>query len=190
MAFRIDVEDGEAQITTPYNPDFVSRIKNAGGKWNNNKKVWEVAEDDVEYARSIMRDVYGRDDSEPGEMVDVQLTFKYEYGATCEPYVVLGKVVSRAYGRDGYAHGGDDVRFIKGGPIASGSSRNWKSAVEAGSVVILKNVPKRMSEQYSPDKDISVKIIQHKTTKENLLKQKKKLEEQLKSVNEQLKEYE
>jgi len=99
MDFRIDVENGKAKLTTPYNPEFVKKIKNAGGKWNRAEKVWVVDEDNIEYAREIMNDVYGRSDLPTSDLVDVKITFEYEKGEFCAPYVIMGKVVSRAYGR-------------------------------------------------------------------------------------------
>ena len=37
---KITVEEGRAAIESPYNPQFVSRIKKMGGKWDSIRKVW------------------------------------------------------------------------------------------------------------------------------------------------------
>ena len=43
---KIEVENGRANIYTPYNPDFVRKIKGVGGsKWNSSEKYWSIPED-------------------------------------------------------------------------------------------------------------------------------------------------
>ena len=60
---RIDVKDGVANVYTPYNPDFVRKIKGIGGaKWNGSKKCWTIPEFAIEAAREIMCEVYGYSD--------------------------------------------------------------------------------------------------------------------------------
>lgn len=47
--------NGRIAIDSPYNPDFVRRIKKAGGKWDPANKVWETDERSIETVREIMR---------------------------------------------------------------------------------------------------------------------------------------
>ncbi|MEG1433018.1 hypothetical protein [Eubacterium sp.] len=180
--FKVTFENGKAAISTPYNPEFVSKIKNAGGKWNREGKTWDVPEENIEYAREIMMDVYGRTDVVQGDCANVKLTFKYEMGEFNAPLVIMGKTVSVAYGRDSGAKSGDDVVFLKGKPISSGSVKNWKSSVEQGSIVILKNVPTTKVKSFDEDEDIIVEIEEDDDTS-RLLKEKEAIESRLEEIN-------
>ena len=57
---KIEVMNGKANVYTPYNPDFVKKVKGIGGaKWNGSEKCWEIPETAIEAARAIMCEVFG-----------------------------------------------------------------------------------------------------------------------------------
>ena len=37
-----DVGGGKALVVSPYNPDFVARVKALGGRWNPSERAWLV----------------------------------------------------------------------------------------------------------------------------------------------------
>lgn len=142
MDFEITIAKGAAQIKTPYNADFVSKIRMVGGaKWDAEKRRWIVPETAVPAVREIMRDVYGRDDLIEGETISVRLTFAETLERTTTSVIIMGHTISRAYGRDSGANPGDGVSFVQGECFSSGSARNWSSGVKGGSVVIIDKVP-------------------------------------------------
>lgn len=142
MDFEITIAKGFAQIKTPYNADFVSKIRMVGGaKWDAEKRRWIVPETAVPAVREIMRDVYGRDDLVEGETVSVRLTFAETLERTTTSVIIMGHTISRAYGRDSGANPGDGVSFVQGECFSGGSARNWTSGVKSGSVVIVDKVP-------------------------------------------------
>lgn len=142
MDFKITIAKGAAQIKTPYNADFVSKIRMVGGaKWDAEKRRWTVPETAVPAVREIMRDVYGRDDLIEGETVSVRLTFAETVEKTTASVIIMGHTVSRAYSRDSGANPGDGVSFVQGECFSGGSMRNWTSGVKSGSVVIVDKVP-------------------------------------------------
>lgn len=148
MDFKITIANGMAQIKTPYNANFVAKIKMVGGaKWDAEKRRWTVPETAVPAVREIMRNVYGRDDLIEGETVSVRLTFAETLERTTTSVIIMGHTISRAYGRDSGANPGDGVSFVRGECFSGGSMRNWSSGVKGGSVVIVDKVPVSLYER-------------------------------------------
>jgi len=142
------IGDGKIAVETPYNPEFVRRIKKAGGKWKADKKVWECDERSIEAVRAIMREVYGMDDL-PQELVTVRVTVR-EKGVIDQhtgPVVLFGRTIASAFGRDSGAKVGEGVVFEKGTCRSGGSVKNWYTIIEAGSVFTIYDVPKRAVEE-------------------------------------------
>ena len=149
---KVTIKDGRASVFTPFNRDFVSAIRNVGGrKWDADDKCWTVPEEALPQVRQIMMNIYGETDL-PGTCgsVTVKVTFKEEYYERCNDVIIFKKVIASARGRDSGARPGDDVTFIEGEPTSGGSMKNWESVVPAGAVVLLRHVPLSVWEQ---DKD-------------------------------------
>jgi len=140
--------NGRIAIDTPYNPEFVRRIKKAGGRWNAGKKVWECDERSTDAVRAIMREVYGMDDM-PQELVTVRVTVqeKDTIDQHTGPVVLFGRTIASAFGRDGGAKVGEGVVFESGNCRSGGSMKNWYTVIEAGSVFTIYDVPRRAVEE-------------------------------------------
>lgn len=143
-----NLKNGRVAIDSPYNPEFVTKIKKAGGRWNPSQKTWEVDERSIDAARTIMREVYGQDDL-PCETVNVKITI----GANSEvyedkgPVVLFGRIIASARGRDSGARLGDGVSFESGGAHSGGSMKNWYTYLEKESVFTVYDVPVLAVEQ-------------------------------------------
>lgn len=172
--FEIKMSDGKAYIYTPYNNDFVKRVKLLGGRWNAPKRCWTVDERDVQDVRNAMREVYGRDDMPVTETVDVELTFDETVEAYHAPVTIMGRTIASAFGRDSGARIGDDVMFVSGAPESTGSAKNWYTTVPAGCVVKLARLPKAMAESSVPD-GVKVRILGADVDHAELLAEKEKL---------------
>jgi hypothetical protein len=142
-----NLENGKIRIDSPYNADFVRRIKKAGGRWNASKKAWETDERNIETVRAIMREVYGQDDA-PQETVTVKVTVG-ERDIICDrgPVVLFGRNVASARGRDSGARVGEGVSFEKGTCRSGGSMKNWDTQIVAGSIFTIYDVPRLAVEQ-------------------------------------------
>lgn len=145
--FEIEIKDGQAYLTTPYNPVYVQRIKQLGARWDASSKRWRINEQSIYAARKIMREVYGEDDQKHGEKVTVIATFDKTQSALCSAYCLLGKIIAQAYGRDTGAKVGPDAAFVEGAPLSGGSVKNWETIIPKGSVVEIYNVPRSFAEQ-------------------------------------------
>lgn len=145
--FEIRVKDGKAEIYTPFNRQFVDKVKLMGARWNGSARCWTMDADAVEDVRKVMRDVYGRDDGSAGETVTVTLEFAYGYDSDYgEPVTILGRTIATAFGRDSGARVGDGVMFLEGKPTSAGSRKNWYVSIPSGSIVKLLKVPKTLIE--------------------------------------------
>lgn len=160
MNIKIAKTSGDRiNVYTPYNSDFVARVKNAGGRWDSETKCWSIPAEALEVVRAIMRDVYGIDDSNESRTVKVRLTFASEVYEYCNPVTILGHTVSRAYGRDSGAKPGTGVYFEVGAPKSGGSVKNWTSVVEQGSIVVLSAVPTTLLDRATLPEGVTSEII-------------------------------
>ena len=184
--FAIDILGDKAKVTTPYNPEFVSKVKALGGKWSPSDKTWVVSSEIIEDVRNAMRSVYGRDDRVPSETVEVLITFNKDVSVYHGPVVMFGQVVAYAFGRDSGARVGDNVFFIKGRPESGGSVKNWRTTVPAGCVVKMLKVPKVLYDGFNPETcsfDVSVELVGSKIDREALLREKQDLIQRLAEID-------
>lgn len=141
------LENGLIAIDTPYNKEFIAKIKGVGAKWNPIQKVWEADARTIETVRDIMRDVYGQDDM-PQEMVDIRIKVGEEdIWEQTGPVVIFGRTIATARGRDTGARVGDGVVLESGNVTSGGSMKNWRTIIKAGSVVTVYDVPKQAVEK-------------------------------------------
>lgn len=142
---KIELSGDTALVYTPYNADFVNRIKSSvgGAKWDGTKKAWKVPATAADAVRNIMMEIYGEtDEPESTDKVNVRLTFHKECSPLRSPVTMLGKTIASAFGRDSGAKIGDGVTFVEGKPISDGSVKNWHTTVPEGCVVMLYDVPR------------------------------------------------
>lgn len=153
---KIEISGGKANIFTPYNAEFVKRIKGIGGaKWNGAEKCWTIPAEAVDSARDIMMDVYGETDIPDGsEKMKIRITALVDIEELRAPVSFFGKNLASASGRDSGARVGDGVILESGTISSSGSMRNWTSMIKKGAVLTLTDVPKVL---YQRDKDATTK---------------------------------
>ena len=183
--FCIEVLGEKSKITSPYNPDFISKVKALGGKWSPFDKTWVVSSEILEDVRYAMMSIYGRDDRVPSETVDVLITFNEDVSTHCGPVVMFGQVVAYAFGRDSGARVGDNASFIEGHPESGGSMKNWYTVVPAGCVVKMIKVPKVLYDGFNPEtcpSGVSVELLDSKLDKEALLQEKESLIKRLNEI--------
>ena len=186
---KIEVENGRANIYTPYNPGFVRKIKGVGGsKWNSSEKYWSIPEEMIEVAREIMVEVYGYSDVKENETISLKLTFNESVVSPRSDVVLFGKILSHACGRDSGAKVGDDAAYISGCATSGGSEKNWNSVVKEGSIVILSYVNKNIYEKSEIECDITVEILETKVNKQQLLEEKERLLKRISEIDKLLQE--
>lgn len=173
---KIEVMNGKANVYTPYNPDFVKKVKGIGGaKWNGSEKCWEIPETAIEAAREIMCEVFGYSDVKENETISLKITFNEKVEEPKSDVVLFGKILSHAKGRDTGAKVGDDVAYICGGGTSGGSVKNWYSIVRDGSVAILSNVNKSIYEREKIPYNVTVEVINESKSEKDLIEEKERL---------------
>lgn len=150
-----------AKVITPYNAEFVAKVKGIGGrKWNAAERCWEVPESEIETVRVYMMDIFGETDlPTEGEKVTVKVTFNSDESKRRESITLFGKTLARAWGRDSGAKVGEDVTLISGKVTSGGSVKNWYTEVEEGTVLKVRNVPRAALEQ-DTDLDVTVEVME------------------------------
>lgn len=185
---RILYDNGKAIVYTPYDPDFISAIKMVGGaSWDKHYKAWVVPPEMVDVIRTIMVRVYGCDDNTPAEYLTLEITVNSIIYQPHGPFIMFGKTVARAMGRDSGATVGKDVAYVKGKCYSSGSTKNWCSEIEAGSVICLfhvnKNIYKKEIANISENDGYTVKLIGIEDNKKSLEEEKTQLIKRIKSID-------
>ena len=158
---QIKTGNGMAKVITPYNAEFVAKVKGIGGrKWNAAERCWEVPESEIETVRGYMMDIFGETDlPTEGEKVTVKVTFNSDESKRRESITLFGKTLARAWGRDSGAKVGEDVTLISGKVTSGGSVKNWCTEVREGTVLKVRNVPKAALEQ-DTDLDVSIEVME------------------------------
>ena len=131
----------DISVGSPFHPAFVNRAKELGGKWDSTAKVWTFDARDEDDVRALCRAVYGTDGSPDTKLVDLRITFKSGARAGQRAVYVCGREIARAWGRDSGAKLGEGVKLVEGRITSGGSSKNWATVVDAGSVFIVRDVP-------------------------------------------------
>lgn len=74
---EVKIRDDKAMLYTPYNPEFVKRIKKfSDARWNSGEKCWTIDESNLGAARVIMKEIYGYADNEINEKVTLKIHVK------------------------------------------------------------------------------------------------------------------
>lgn len=199
---KIEVKDSLAKIYTPFNSEFVRKIKNVGGsRWDSLERCWCFPTDMVDAVREICRSVYGFDDLNIGKKITVKLTFLSECIAYRDSVVILGKTLSRAFNRDSGARSGEDVVYLEGEPTSGGSAKYWCSMVPEGAVVRLHNVSEQLYKDFiskhpEEDKDdreiphCKAEIIKDRKNRNELIAEKERLLARIAEIDKELSEKE
>lgn len=142
-----DIVGGKALVVSPYNPDFVARVKAMGGRWNPSERAWSVNSAALDDVRAAMMEIYGQTDEVSSDTVTAVVTFGQQQQELRNAYRLFGRIVASAFGRDSGAHVGDGVSFVSGAPESGGSSKNWATVIPAGCVVKMYDVPRWIVER-------------------------------------------
>lgn len=181
--------DGEAKIFTPYNKEFITNIKTIGAaKWNPREGCWVVPESSVDLVRDFMLKIYGYSDISDNEQVDIRVTFNKEYYEERESIYLFGKVIARAFGRDSGAKIGNDVTLLDGRVYSGGSIKYWTTNIEAGTKMIIRNVSKKLLEEYDFEDEtfLSIEKLETAPNKKKLIEEKNQLLKRITEIDKQL----
>ncbi len=136
---KLEINDDQIIVYTPYHAEFVAKARNFRGKWDKPRGAWIFDDTIIEHVREAMIQFFGT----TGEVPYDNCTLVIEnYDASCltGPVVLFGRIIARAFGRDSGAKLGDDIVLISGSVDSSGSVKNWSTTVNKATLHI-KNFP-------------------------------------------------
>lgn len=160
MEIGIQAAGGVLRVNAPYHPDFPSRAKGLGGKWDSGTKSWTFDPRDEERVRALCRDIFGTDGDTAPEMVTLRVDVDKVVGRNDQECWVAGRCIARRPGRDWHVRLGEGVILLAGGfPSRGGSAKYPALEPEPGTVLEVRDVPrpaaeKAVAEQYG------VKIVE------------------------------
>lgn len=189
MKFSIEKREDKVAVFTPYNKEFVAKMRQMGGKWDGD--AWIVPADVIESVREAMQEHFLRDDR-PCDTVDIELTadgvVKY-----CD--TLFGLPTFQATGRDSGAwipKGMEDVISVLSGKVSSGGSlKNWFVGMWDGTRILMRGVPKKaVEERFDCPTNLDIKVVRESNADPRvaLLEEKAALEARLEEINRILEE--
>lgn len=190
----IEQQNGKLIIKTPYNAEFVKRIKKFGNaKWNGS--AWTVDEAFLQPVREVLLEIYGYTDiDENTKTVTLKISTPKAIYADKTDIIMFGKTIASARGRDSGARTGEDIAFIEGGATSGGSVKNWETVIKENSTFIVKNVVETLYLAQKDDdfyKDMQIQVLvpqeNHLNKREQLEKEREQLLKRLEKIEEELK---
>lgn len=183
---EVKIRDDKAMLYTPYNPEFVKRIKKfSDARWNSGEKCWTIDESNLGAARVIMKEIYGYADNEINEKVTLKIHVKESVSKKHGDVILFGKILSHATGRDSGARSGSDVAYIHGSDYSGGSAKNWESVVSEDSEILLHNVNKNLYEEYleNPQEEYEIEVVTDSIDSAALKQEKERLLKRIKEID-------
>lgn len=166
---EVKIRDDKAMLYTPYNPEFVKRIKKfSDARWNSGEKCWTIDESNLDAARVIMKEIYGYADNEINEKVTLKIHVKESVSKKHGDVILFGKILSHATGRD-----------------SGGSAKNWESVVSEDSEILLHNVNKNLYEEYleNPQEEYEIEVVTDSIDSAALKQEKERLLKRIKEID-------
>ena len=98
---EVKIRDDKAMLYTPYNPEFVKRIKKfSDARWNSGEKCWTIDESNLDAARVIMKEIYGYADNEINEKVTLKIHVKESVSKKHGDVILLGGILFLVHGNE------------------------------------------------------------------------------------------
>lgn len=172
---KVVKNDNYIEIYTPYNAKFVSKVKKLGARWLSEKKAWVTIEENLNYVRDILMEVYGESDICIPEYVDIEIRFLSETheGNTRSDFHMFGRPLLLGWGRDSGVKVNENVSIVQGNAITTGSMKNWYIELKDNPVLVLRNLPITKYEEYKDTYDFAeIKVIKGNTEPKKSMLQK------------------
>ncbi len=157
MAQQVTVLDsgvGRIVVLSPYHPEFPARAKKLGGKWDAGQGAWTFDRRDLDRVRALCVLIYGTDGTPlpRGGLVTIRTDpSKCDAGKEGKngalEYWLCGRLVAKAFSRDGGARLGDGVVTVSGGFGSGGSVKNPAITFRPGTIFELRDVPRAIAEK-------------------------------------------
>jgi hypothetical protein len=177
MKVNIDVGAGVLTVQSPYSKQFADFAHMRNAIWSDSKKAWAFDPRDEFAVRSTMIDIYGTDDYNSCNKVDVRVALD-NIDTDCKRIWICGReVVYRKY-YDRHVNLGEGVAIISGGFADRGNFRSEGCNAEKETVLEIRDVPCRAAEKSLLEYPNNIKIISG-INREVLLNERQKCAERI-----------
>lgn len=151
---KVEVTEGAIEVKSPYCEEFVDFAHMRGGAWSDSKEIWMFDKRDEFAVRTALNDIYGTDDYESCEKVDLRFDF---YGI----YRRKSNWQLFACGRWFVRNKWDDVKLANNAVVIEGDlySKGNKVKGDEGTIIELRAIPKRAAEKFKKEYPEHVEII-------------------------------
>lgn len=174
-------KNGRIEIYTPYNEGFVKELKRSigGRKWDMDKNCWTAPEEALDSVRELMLKHFGETDISDTPKVKVALDFSEDVKSEDMCVTIFGKTVALAYSSCSVASLPSDVVYRAGKCRAAGSRKYPFVMVEAGSIIVLSNVPKPIIETETLPEGVTYTIMRQEQSEASLKNERERLLERI-----------
>ncbi len=147
MSIVIERSGSYITVVAPFHPAWKAAARDLGGRWLAKQRAWEFDIRDEPRVREVLVDIYGTTGDDAPELVDVEYELSTSEGSRQTLYAV-GRELAHRPGRDNPVRLGNKVGVLRGGFPANGGSRNGpKLEPFAGTVLIVRDVPRRLADE-------------------------------------------
>ena len=162
-------------VKTQFNPDFTNKAHKLGGKFDYSEKAWRFDERNIDLVKKALLDTFGTDGYNQS-VVDVEVTVKEKIIGEQSPIFLAGRIIAQARGRDSGAITGEGIVFIEKSATSGGSVKNWLTKIEEGAVFKILDLYEGALKFLDNDESIEYKIINKKSSPDELQQLKAELE--------------
>lgn len=178
---KLNGENGKLEITCPYNRAFIDQIKGIGGKWDGNKKVWIVAEDQKGEAEEILHAVYNY---EPAAK-EIKVKYYADHFAKDGSVIIGSFVAAKRFSRDSRVVLYNTI-VLEGTLKDSGGSAKYPEICADDDVIFQTTIPEYVYTALSEEDKERIEIVPEKDPKEELLREKETLLARLAQIEKEL----
>ena len=178
----VKVTPGTIEVTTPYNGEFVAFARMRKAIWKEERRAWLFDPRDEFAIRSTLIDIFGTDDYEHCEKVDVRLSLN-GLQHPCGHLAMFGWELARRPYRDYSVKLGAHVVVVKGGFPSSGGSRNTPQLeAKKDTVLEIRDVPRIAAEREWSKHPENVEILGG-LDRERLVREREQLQKRLDEID-------
>lgn len=179
---KIIKKKNKIEAVSPYHPKLPKEARKLGGNWDNSKLKWIFDFQDEIKVRNLYIKIYGTDGIiNLFELVTVKVTILEDWESCKQGLYLYGREIAKAFSRDSGVKIGPGIIIL--GEVRSGGSRkNWKTIVEKGTILEIRDIPKKIYKTEKPPKEVYVELFSENLDKKALLIEKKYLEEKITKI--------
>lgn len=184
MSIKIEKCNKKITVKTPYSRIFIREARKLNGKWDNTEKVWVFDTRDEKKVREICLNIYGNDGISELEKVDVIIDLdnvKFE-----NQLYICGILIASRPSRDRPVSLYNTIILEGAFPASGGSMKYPNLEPEIGTILEARDIPVNIAKKVVEENPKGFRLKQPLPENEILLKERERLMNELKIINNKL----